>query len=178
MPAKKSNKKTKANTSKKNNVKKKKPVQKATKTKKPVAKKNQARTKSVAKKPKAAQKSKTKKSVKKVVKVEKPLPRPKPLRLNYMNLLQFLLEFIVAAGFFFGLFGYNYDILGYYCVLPLTFVNFIISFVENNRTITYSAINMVMALIAFYPIIGFFAKLVGIALSISSITVLSARLHE
>ncbi|MDK2849444.1 MAG: hypothetical protein PWR32_111 [Candidatus Woesearchaeota archaeon] len=131
-------------------------------------------------KPKVSKKAKTKSTKKPVRKVEikKEVYKPKKLVINYMNLLQFILEFIVAAGFFLGLFGYNYEVLGYYCVLPLTFVNFVISLVENNRTITYSAINMVMALIAFYPIVGFFAKIVGIGLSISSITVLSARLHE
>ncbi len=170
MPAKKS---IKSNASKKTAVKK--TTNRRIKT---TARQKQAK-KTTKTKSKSAKAKKIRKRTSGDIKaLKKDLPKPKKLTLNYMNLIQFLLEFIVASGFFFGIFGYNYNDLSWCYVLPLTLVNFIISVIENNKTITYSAITMVMALIALYPTVGLFAKLVGIGLSISSITILSGKLHE
>ena len=161
----------------------------AKKTKKSTKSRSKQSKKQIKKDSKTTKKENNKKSQKKAIKNQTQKNKlnnkklitkkeKKGIEINFMNLIQFILEFIVAAGYFFGLFGYNYDVLGYYCVLPLTFVNFIISLIENNKTVGYTATNMVMALIAFYSGVGFFAKIVGILLSIATIGMLSSKIHN
>lgn len=98
---------------------------------------------------------------------------------DIVDFIQMILEIIVAAGFFYGLFGYNYLNVAGFFVLPLTLVNFILASVEKNKTISLTAINLVLAFIAFSPpILGRIAMVVGIVVSILSASRLSIDLFS
>jgi uncharacterized protein YqhQ len=84
-----------------------------------------------------------------------------------LNTLQIIFEIAVILGYTLGILGGFVGLyyVAMFWVIPATIANLIFAFNQNNRTQTYTLVNLVMSLVTLIPFIGFFSAITGIIMS-------------
>ncbi|MFT4244853.1 MAG: hypothetical protein ACMXYB_05360 [Candidatus Woesearchaeota archaeon] len=86
-----------------------------------------------------------------------------------INTTQLVFEIIILIGYLIALvpFGYLFSL---WFVIPLTLSNFILSLISNNNTQVFTGVNFIMSLLSLIPLIGYIFRIVGIIMTVLSIS--------
>lgn len=98
----------------------------------------------------------------------------RPDTAKWLNLVQIVVEILVAAGFFCGLIPFVY-LWSSGWVVPLTLVSAALALITGNGTLTGTCLNIVFAFVSFIPLLGFVTRLLGIVVSLLNIAALRRR---
>lgn len=85
-----------------------------------------------------------------------------------LNITHLTFSTIIAVGFLIGILPTFYFRI-FFIVIPLCIANLVFSILKNDDTIAYSTINVIMSVLAFIPLLGWIAEVVGITVSVLSI---------
>ncbi len=91
-----------------------------------------------------------------------------------INLIQMISEILVILGFLIGLIPFGY-IISMYWVIPLTIINLIFAIISKNKTLIFTIVNVVMAVFSLIPLIGYLTRIIGIVISVISISKIDKR---
>ena len=81
-----------------------------------------------------------------------------------LNIIQILLDFLIAAGYLIGLIPLGY-LIAMWWVIPLTIVVLVLSIIARNGTWPVNALNILMSLLSLIPILGFVPRVLGFILT-------------
>jgi len=81
-----------------------------------------------------------------------------------LNIIQILLNVLVAIGYIIGLIPFGY-LLSVWWVVPLSAVVLVISIIARNKTWIINLLNLIMAILSIIPILGFIPRVLGFILS-------------
>ena len=107
--------------------------------------------------------------------MKKPKKHDRVKRTNLLTMLHFVFEILVALGFFIGLFPFGY-LFSFWWVIPLTIVNLFFSLVKKSGTLQFDLTNVFMSVLALIPIVGYVARVAGIAMAVLSSLKLGVKL--
>jgi hypothetical protein len=93
-----------------------------------------------------------------------------------LNIIQLTFTAIIGVSFLIGMLPAFYYYI-FYITIPLAIANLVFSILKNDENVGYSIINVVMSVLAFIPILGWIAEIIGITVSILSIQSLSKVLN-
>ena len=86
-----------------------------------------------------------------------------------INIIQLISEILVVIGFAVGFIPFGY-LISIWWVAPLTILNFILSAISKNKTLPFTITNIIMAGLSLIPILGYLTRLLGIVMSVISIS--------
>jgi hypothetical protein len=94
-----------------------------------------------------------------------------PEYIKTLNIIQLISEISVVAFYIVSIFpGFYYTV--FWIVIPLVVLNFVLSIVKKDNTVSFTSVNLVMSIVAFVPVIGWLALFSGIFMSIMSAQIL------
>lgn len=94
-----------------------------------------------------------------------------------ISTIQLVFEVFVLVGYLIALIPFGY-LFSLWFVIPLTFCNFILSLVSNNKTQVFTIVNVIMALLSLIPLLGYVFRVVGIVMSVLSISKLQETMSK
>lgn len=93
-----------------------------------------------------------------------------------LNITHLTFSTIIAVGFLIGILPTFYFYI-FFIIIPLCIANLVFSILKNDDTITYSIVNVIMSVLAFIPLLGWIAEVIGITVSILSVQELAKILN-
>ena len=81
-----------------------------------------------------------------------------------LNIIQILLNILVAIGYIIGMIPFGY-LLSVWWVVPLSVVVLVISIIARNKTWIINLLNLIMAILSIIPVLGFMPRVLGFILS-------------
>lgn len=94
-----------------------------------------------------------------------------------ISIIQLVFEVFVLVGYLIALIPFGY-LLSLWFVIPLTLCNLILSIISNNNTQIFTIINSIMALLSLIPLLGYVFRVVGIVMSVLSISKLQETMNK
>lgn len=91
-----------------------------------------------------------------------------------INTIQIVFESIIIFGYIIGMLPFGYWLTMWFVIL-LTITTLILAVMSNNKTTTYTAVNIVMSVLAIIPLLGFFARIAGVIMSSLSIAQITKK---
>lgn len=94
--------------------------------------------------------------------------------MNILRSFEFILHIIIIIGYAYGLLPFGY-MFTFWLVIPAIILTIVVSLLRASKTAIYNLVNILMAILGMIPLFGLVFRIIGIIMSVLSLSELSKK---